>query len=96
MCTEGETRGAAGPCWRAEDVNRLSGGSLNALTADACSAIRNYGIELYTIAVDVDDNSALDLLSECAEAPERAFNIRASQIDEVFSAIAARELRLTE
>lgn len=95
-CTEGDTRGAAGPCWRAEDVNRLSGGSLNALTADACSAIRNYGIELYTIAVDVDDNSALDLLSECAEAPERAFNIRASQIDEVFSAIAARELRLTE
>ncbi|MEM9600376.1 MAG: hypothetical protein AAF926_05090, partial [Pseudomonadota bacterium] len=95
-CTEGDTRGAAGPCWRADDVNRLSGGSLNALTADACNAIRGYGIELYTIAVDVDNGTALDLLADCAADESRAFNIRASQIDDVFQAIAARELRLTE
>ncbi|MEO0881880.1 MAG: pilus assembly protein TadG-related protein [Pseudomonadota bacterium] len=95
-CTEGDTRGAAGECWQADGVNRLSGGALNALTADACTAIRGYGIELYTIAVDVDNNTALDLLAECAADGDRAFNIRASQIDEVFQAIAARELRLTE
>ncbi|MEO1473723.1 MAG: hypothetical protein AAFS03_07245, partial [Pseudomonadota bacterium] len=95
-CTEGDTRGAAGPCWRADGVNRLSGGSLNALTADACQAIRDYNIELYTIAVDVNNSSALDLLEECAGGEDRAFNIRASQIDEVFQAIAARELRLTQ
>lgn len=95
-CTEGDTRGAAGECWRAEGVNRLSGGALNALTADACNAIRGYDIELYTIAVDVNNGDALDLLADCAGEDDRAFNIRASQIDEVFEAIAARELRLTQ
>ncbi|MEL7481658.1 MAG: TadE/TadG family type IV pilus assembly protein [Pseudomonadota bacterium] len=94
-CTEGDTRGAAGPCWRADGINRLSAGALNALTADACDAIRGYGIEVFTIAVDVDSSEALSLLEDCAGNAERAYNIRASEIDAVFQSIARQELRLT-
>ena len=95
-CTEGDTRGQAGPCWRADGVDRLNERALNALTEDSCEAIRDYGVELYTIAVDVNNGTALDLLADCAGDPSRAFNIRASEIEEVFQSIAARELRLVQ
>lgn len=101
-CTEIEnratdSRGIADDCWRAPGVSTLSGGALDALTADACDAItETYGIELFTIAVDINDNRALDLLEDCAGDPERAFNIRASELESVFEAIASQELRLLQ
>lgn len=95
-CTEGNTRGQAGPCWRAPDVSRLDERSLNALAADACAALRDrYNVEVYTIAVDVTDGDALDLLAACAGDPARAFNIRAAELETVFRGIAERQLRLT-
>ena len=64
---------------------------------DSCKAIReDYGIELYTIAVDISDGSAIKLLGDCADDPDRTFNITSAQLDKTFSAIAARELRLTK
>lgn len=101
-CTETEnvntdSRGIADDCWRAPGVSTLSGGALDALTEDACDAITDtYGIELFTIAVDINDNRALDLLEDCAGDPARAFNIRASELETVFEAIAAQELRLLQ
>ncbi|WP_439620571.1 TadE/TadG family type IV pilus assembly protein [Hyphomonas sp.] len=96
-CNETSDRGAAGKCWKAKGVKSLDGGSLDGLTLDSCKAIReDYEIELYTIAVDISDSAATKLLSDCAADPDRTFNITSSQLDKTFSAIAARELRLTK
>lgn len=96
-CREGDTRAEAGECWRAPGVNQLTTASLNGLTADACEAIRDtYGIEIFTIAVDITDRDAIDVLTECAGQNDNAFNISASEINAVFDAIASSELRLTQ
>ena len=96
-CNESGDRGAAGKCWKAKGVKSLDGDSLDGLTLDSCKAIReDYGIELYTIAVDISDGSAIKLLGDCADDPDRTFNITSAQLDKTFSAIAARELRLTK
>jgi hypothetical protein len=96
-CNEGDTRGAAGPCWKAPGVDSLDRSSLDGLTLDACEAIRDdYDIELYTIAVDISDADATSLLADCAGNPDRAFNITSAELGGTFSTIAARELRLTQ
>ncbi len=96
-CTEGSDRGQAGGCWKATGVNTLDRSSLDALMLDACEAIRDdYDVELYTIAVDISDGAATSLLANCADDPARAFNITSAELDATFSAIAARELRLTK
>jgi len=94
-CSRPGNRGAAGPCWQSPSVGNLSGRSLNNLTRDACTQIRDeYGIEVFTIAVDITDRTALDILADCAGEEERAFNIRAAELETVFESIAARQLRL--
>ena len=96
-CARNQQRGAAGPCWQAPDIGNLSPRSLNNLTADACTQIRDeYGIEVFTIAVDITNATALDILADCAGESDRAFNIRAAELDTVFQSIAARQLRLLE
>lgn len=96
-CNEPNDRGAAGGCWKAKGVRNLERDSLDGLTLDSCEAIRDdYGVELYTIAVDITDDDAVTLLGDCAGDPARTFNISAAELDETFSTIAARELRLTE
>ena len=96
-CAFNSPRGAAGPCWQAPDVGQLSARSLNNLTQDACTQIRDeYGIEVYTIAVDITNATALDILADCAGDPERAFNISAAELETVFQSIAAQQLRLLE
>ena len=95
--TSANARTEAGPCWRAPDVRNLSGNSLNNLTEDACEAIReDYGVEIFTIAVDITNGAAINLLADCAGEPANAFNISASEIDAVFESIAARQVRLTQ
>lgn len=96
-CAFNSPRGAAGPCWQAPDIGQLSARSLNNLTRDACTQIRDeYGIEVFTIAVDITNATAIDILADCAGDPDRAFNIRAAELETVFEAIAARQLRLLE
>lgn len=96
-CVEDDTRGEAGECWRAPGVQNLTEDALNGLTEDACDSLRDrYDVEIFTIAVDITDNDAIDILADCAGDPERAFNIRASEIDTVFQTLAARELRLAQ
>jgi Flp pilus assembly protein TadG len=96
-CNEGDSRGAAGPCWKAPGVSGLNRAGLDALMLDSCEAIRDdYDVELYTIAVDIDDADATSLLADCAGDEDRAFNIRSSELDKAFEKIAARELRLTK
>jgi hypothetical protein len=96
-CTENSDRGNAGACWRSPGVNQLNNSVLDGLTLDACNALTGpYGVELYTIAVDVTDPGAINLLQTCAGDPNRAFNITAGQLDATFQAIAERTLRLTQ
>ena len=80
------------------------------LMLDACKAIREQDVELYTIALDldaVDDADGIEMLEKCAdgdpsdpdyEAPSesRAFNISAAELDATFQDIAQRALRLSE
>jgi Flp pilus assembly protein TadG len=96
-CNEDSNRGEAGECWKAKGVKDLGRSSLDGLTLDSCEAIReDYGIELYTIAVDITDGDAISLLGTCANDPNRTFNITAAELDKTFDTIAARELRLTK
>lgn len=70
--------------------------SLDALTLDACRAIReDYNVELYVIAVDVTDTAALSLLQSCAADTSRFFDVSSSDLDGVFEDLAASTLRLS-
>lgn len=84
--------------------------AMDDLMMDACKAIREEDVELYTIALDLDpvnDAAGIDLLQKCAdgdpddsdyEEPDesRAFNISAAELDATFQDIAQRALRLSE
>ena len=90
-------RGSAGPCWVPGNIGAPNRDALDGLMIDACEAIReDYGIELFTIAVDITSSRTIDLLADCADDPNRAFNISASEINAVFDSIAAQELRLLQ
>jgi Flp pilus assembly protein TadG len=95
-CSETSDRGQAGACWRSPSVQTLNQTAMDNLMLDACEAIvEDYGVELYTIAVDVTNATAITLLRNCAGDPDRAFNITAGELDQTFQSIAERELRLT-
>ena len=80
------------------------------LMMDACKAIREENVELFTIALDLDpttDADGIELLQKCADgdpdepgyqAPDesRAFNISAAELETTFQDIAQRALRLSE
>lgn len=96
-CLEGWRGPNARNCSTASGISSLDRASLDALTRDACEATRlTYGVEVYTIAVNVTDTNAVNLLADCAGDPTRAFNITAAQLDATFDTIAARELRIKE
>lgn len=98
-CTATGARNGAGPCWTSPDVTPLSDGGLDTLLLDSCRAARDtYGIELYTIAVDVNDANAISLLDRCAGGPNspRFENIHGEDIESVLISIAKQSVRLTE
>jgi hypothetical protein len=95
-CNDKSRSGNAGPCWKHSKVAKLDQKTLDNLTLATCKAMTDdYEIELYTIAVDISNNSAIQLLKTCAGDPERAFNITSGQLDTTLQAIAERTLRLT-
>jgi hypothetical protein len=64
-----------------------------------CTAIRDtYKVELYTVAVNVSDTNAVNLLQTCAGSSTRAFAVDASQLTATFATIAREtfSLRLKE
>lgn len=100
-------RGSAGDCVRHPDIatdsgidvaaDKLKAGqSLNALMLDACERIREeYNVELYVIALDLTDTTAVSNLQACAADPSRFFSVSSADLDEVFENLAANSLRLT-
>lgn len=64
-----------------------------------CSAIREtYKVELFTVAINVSDATAVSLLQQCAGNPQRAFAVDASELNATFEQIARETfaLRLKE
>ncbi len=62
----------------------------NARTTAACTEIRNAGIDVYVVAVGVTDATTLDLLRDCAGAPDQFFDISdSSNLTGVFSGISS-------
>ena len=79
-CFEDTDRWSAGPCQTSDDTPDLKRKGLDALMLDACDAIRDdYGVDLYTIAVDVTDTLAISNHEDCADNPDNAFNVSASE-----------------
>ena len=70
----------------------------NEQTRLSCDNAKALGIEIYTIALDVNDRATLDLLEGCATSIDHFQNIdRASQLEGSFDeiALALTEIRLT-
>jgi hypothetical protein len=64
-----------------------------------CEAIRvDYNVELYTVAINVSDANAVDLLRQCAGSASRAFSVDAADLNATFQQIARETfaLRLKE
>jgi Flp pilus assembly protein TadG len=82
--------------WGCSDTNAAGcSGSPNRSTLDArmiswCNEIRNtYKVELYTVAVNVSDSSAINLLRQCVGNDNtRAFAVDASELSATFATIA--------
>ena len=90
-------RGSAGSCFVPDNIGVTSRDALDELMLDSCEAIReDYDIEIFTIAVDISSSRTINLLAECADDPNKAFNISAAEIGAAFESIAAREVRLTQ
>ena len=96
-CYDDKNRNAAGNCWKHSDTPDLKTKGLNNLMLDACDAIRNdYGVELFTVAVDVTSPDALTALKDCAGSAENAFDVTAAQLNSTFELLAKRSIRLTK
>ena len=79
-----------------DDTPDLKRKGLDALMLDSCKAIReDYGIDLYTIAVDVSDKDAVKTLEKCAGTSENAYDISSGELRDTFEGLAMRNLRLT-
>ncbi len=82
-------------CWRSPDVATLDKASLDALTLDACTQMKDvYGLRLFTIAVDINDASAVDLLRACATTSDDFYNITEDDIGMAFSEILTQVIHI--
>jgi Flp pilus assembly protein TadG len=97
-CNEMTWRGgSAGQCWRHNSVNLLSNASVDNLLLDSCKALRDdYGVEVYTIALDLSNPTATGVLEQCAGGADKSFSVSASNLGETFDKLAKRTLRLTK
>lgn len=71
----------------------------NKQTEKACKYAQDLGTEVYTVALDVDDTTTLDLLEACATSLEHFYDIEdPDELDDTFSDIASAllQVRLTK
>lgn len=84
-------------CALAPGIERLDEQAMDRLMANSCDAMKNdYGVTLYTIAVDINDPSAIPRLRDCASSDEHAFSITSGDLDDAFSAIMGSVLRISK
>lgn len=98
-CLEDTNRwvvGGPNPCRKDPTVTPQTRATLDKLMLDACEQIRTtYDVELYTIAVDVTDATALANLQACAGDSTRFFDVSSGDLDGTFEQLAEASLRLT-
>lgn len=69
-------------------VNPAGKKAADAETLTLCTNIKNDGIMLFTVALDIDDESAVALLRECASGSDKAFSVyTVSELDNAFGRI---------
>jgi len=64
--------------------------ALDTMMLGWCTAVRtNYNVKIYTVAVNVSDVTAVNLLKSCVGTanPERAFSVDAANLDEAMKTI---------
>lgn len=72
---------------------------LNTKMLDWCTKLRvDYKVDVYTVAVNINNTTAVTLLGQCAGDPEKAFSGDASQLNSSLSNVAAQlfDLHLRE
>jgi len=96
-CFDDTDRWGAGDCWQSKGTPNLTTKGLDNLTIDACDAIRDdYGVEIYTVAVDVKKKAALKTMEKCAGDKSRAYDVTGDELKSTFEMLAMRSLRLTK
>lgn len=94
-CTRTWRPGGVGGCWRPDSVKKVSDKIQDDLMISNCTTMKaTYGIELYTIAVDINSPDSINLLKDCASSPEHAFNITGAQLADTFEELAQTNLRI--
>jgi len=86
---------------RLVDTNndRVMEAEMNNRTEEACEAVKDEDIQLFTITFAVNDSNTQALMRECATDPSMYYNSPStSTLDDVFKAIATRisELRISK
>ncbi|MEM9055508.1 MAG: pilus assembly protein TadG-related protein [Pseudomonadota bacterium] len=84
-------------CWQHPDILRLDKGSLDNLMLDACTQMKDvYEIQMYTIAVDINDSTAIANLKKCASSDEDFYNITSGEIGIAFNALLTNFIRISK
>ncbi len=68
-------------------------------TEDACDAVKDKDVELFTITFQLSDSDTINLMRNCATQPDMYYNSPdSSTLSAVFKAIATRisELRISK
>lgn len=94
-CSRNSRPGGVGKCWRADSIKKLSDDVHDDLMIDTCTTMKTtYGIELYTIAVDINSADSISLLAQCASSADHAFNITGAELGDTFEELAQTNLRI--
>ena len=84
-------------CWRHPDILRLDKTALDNLMLDACAQMKAaYDIQLFTIAVDINDPTAISNLTQCASSPSDFYNITSGQIGIAFNSLLTNLVRISK
>ena len=68
--------------------NRSNVNQANGYTLDICTEAKNAGIEVYTIAFDINDTATKDMLEDCATGPSYYYDAsNASELQAAFDSI---------
>lgn len=85
LMTDGEN--TATPTYPEHDGGR-EGTLANSLTSQICANIKNDGIEVFTIAFEVDTSTVKSLLRNCASSPDRFYDAaNSTQLASAFTGI---------
>lgn len=84
-------------CWQHPDIHRLDKTALDNLMLDACEQMKTaYGVQLYTIAVDINDSTAISNLTQCASSPSDFYNISSGEIGIAFNSLLTNLVRISK